>query len=74
MIGLRVLSGDMPRLDSGFFWGSSIFMPLEVDTAGWRSCCGRELTLFVLLLPPPGLNRELLLLLWDFGEKFGFKE
>lgn len=71
---LRVLSGDMPRLNPEFDGRPSMLRPLEVDMAGsWESCCGIERTLFVLLLLPPGLNRELFLL-WDFGERFEFEE
>lgn len=71
---LRVLSGDIPRLNPELDGGPSAFRPLEVDMTGsWESCCGIERTLFVLLLLPPGLNRELLLL-WDFGERFEVEE
>jgi hypothetical protein len=54
---------------------SSTLRPLEVAVEGRKSCCGREVTsLFVLPLPPACLNRELLLLDWDFGERIGFEE
>jgi hypothetical protein len=74
MTGLRTLSGDKPRLNPEFERGSSTLRPLEVVMAGWGSCCGRGATLFGLLLPPPGLNREAILLVWDLGERFGFEE
>jgi hypothetical protein len=69
-----VLSGDMPRLNPECERGSSTFGPFEVDMADWDSCCGRETTPFVLLLPPLGLNRELLFLVRDLSERFGFEE
>lgn len=62
MTGLRVLSGDKPRLNPKFKRGSSTLGPLKVDIADRGSGCGREGTLFVLVLSPPGLKRELLLL------------
>lgn len=69
-----MLSGDMPRPNPEFERGSSTFGSFEVDMADWGSCCGRELALFVLLLPPLGRKRELLLFVCDFGEIFGLEE
>jgi len=44
--------------------------PFKVDIKGWL-WYGKEMTLFVLLLPPAS-NIELVLL--DWGERFGFEE
>jgi hypothetical protein len=74
MTRLRVLSGDTPRLNLEVEGGSSTFSPLWVDVEGWGSWCGKETTLFAPLPPPPGPNREPLLLVCDFGERFGLEE
>lgn len=71
MAKLRVLSGDTPRLNPDLERGFPTFNPLDVDVVGW-SWRGREASLSVLLLPP-GLNRELVFLCRDLGEKFGFE-
>jgi len=67
-----VLRGDTPCLNPEMERGSTTFKPFKVDAVGW-SWCDEETTLFMLLLPP-GLNRELLLLYWDLGGRFGFEE
>lgn len=69
MTRLRVLRGGAPRLKPELEGGSSTF---DIDVAGW-SWYGRATTLFVLLLPP-GLKRELLLLCVDLSSRFGFEE
>lgn len=69
---LRVLGGDTPRLKLEFEGGFAPFRPFEVDVVGW-SWYGGGMILFVLLLPP-GLKRELLLLCVDLDSIFAFEE
>jgi len=71
MTRLRVLRGDTPRLNPKSE-RSSAFNLLEVDVVGW-SWYGTETAPLVLLLLP-GLNRELVLLCRDLGERLGFEE
>lgn len=71
MTRLRVVRGDTPRLEFESEGLSSTVKPFKVDVMGWLWYA--EETLVVLLLPP-SLNRELFLLDWDFGERFGFEE
>lgn len=67
-----MLRGDTPRLKPEFEVGFSTFRPFEVDVAEW-SRYGGGMILFVLLLPPD-LKRELLLLCVDVGQRFAFEE